>query len=245
MKKIVILISLLALAVGCDAPQRTRAPGTYVNGNSLNNTTNASGSFNSSGSNSGSGNTTGSTNTGGTSSTPGFENCDLSNKYQSIDVGFFGICQSTQDETQLKFQTSLSSTSVRICMIPTYKDSSGSSTWIGQPQCTYTTAGQAVSGKLYKDRQGFTTYPLNGVIVMKEPLLPEYFNCMQAYVNWPSNVCPQGPTNSYCAYWIPRCPYKSQTNAQCDQEGRNYMASVCNQFKSQYSNSYSDIRLKN
>lgn len=248
MKKYFILLSLLALVAGCDAPQRTRAPSTYVNGNSLgDNPSNASGSFNSSGSGSSSGSQSGSSSGSGSgtpNSTPGFENCDLSDKYHSIDVGYFGICQSTQDETQLRFKTSLSSSSVRICLIPTYKDASGSSTWIGQPQCTYTTAGQVVSGKLYKDRNGFSTYPMNGVIVMKEPLLPQYFNCMQAYVNWPVNVCPNGPSNSYCAYWIPRCPYKAQTNAQCDMEGRNYMAQVCNQFKSQYSNSYSDIRLK-
>ncbi len=242
MKKYLILLSLLAL-VGCDAPQRTRAPSTYVNGNSLNDPTNTSGNFNTSGSSSGS--TTGTSTGGTTTTTPGFENCNVAqDKYHTIDLGYFGICQSTQDETSLKFRTSLSSTSVRCCMSPADKDSSGSSTWIGQPQCTYTTAGQVVSGKVYKDRSGFTSYPLNGVIVMKEPLLPEYFNCMQGYTNWPGNVCASGPNNSYCSYWIPRCPYGSKTNAACDAEGRNYMASVCNQFKTQYSNSYADIKLK-
>jgi len=246
MKNYLILFSLLALVAGCDAPQRTRAPSTYVNGNSLNNTSNASGNFSSAGSSSGStsGSSTGTT-TGGSTS-PGFETCNISqDRYHTIDIGFFNICQSTQDETAMKFRTSLASTSVRTCIIPTYKDASGSSTWIGQPQCTYTTAGQVVSGKLYKDRNGFTSYPLNGAIVMKEPLLPQYFNCMQGYSNWPGNACPNGASTSYCAYWLPRCPYGSKSNAQCDTEGRNYMASICNQFKNQYSNSYLDINLKN
>ncbi len=247
MKKYLILLSLLVLVAGCDAPQRTRAPSTYVNGSSLNDPNNTSGNFTTSGSSSGStsGSSTGSS-TGGTNpSNPGFENCNVAeDKYHTIDIGYFGICQSTLDETSLKFRTSLSSTSVRTCLIPTYKDNSGSSTWIGQPQCTYTTAGQVVSGKVYKDRNGFTSYPLNGVIVMKEPLLPEYFNCMQGYTNWPGNACPQGASNSYCAYWLPRCPYGSKSNAQCDTEGRNYMASICNSFKSRYSNSYLDIKLK-
>jgi hypothetical protein len=244
MKKYLLLLSLMALVAGCDAPQRTRAPSTYVNGNSLSDTTNASGSFSSSGSSSGS---TAGTSTGGTTTTtsPGYENCNIAeDKYHTIDIGYFNICQSTLDETSMKVRTSLTSTSVRTCIIPTYKDSSGSSTWIGQPQCTYTTAGQVVSGKLYKDRSGFTSYPLNGAIVMKEPLLPEYFNCMQAYTSWPGSACPSGATTSYCAYWLPRCPYGSKSNAQCDTEGRNYMASICNQFKTQYANSYLDIKLK-
>lgn len=246
MKNYLILLSLLALVAGCDAPQRTRAPSTYVNGNSLSDTSNASGNFSSAGSASGSssGSSSGTT-SGGTTTTPGYANCDITqDKYHTIDIGYFNICQSTQDETAMKLRTSLTSTSVRTCIIPTYKDASGSSTWLGQPQCTYTTAGQVVSGKLYKDRNGFTSYPLNGAIVMKEPLLPEYFNCMQGYSNWPGNVCSGGATNSYCAYWLPRCPYGAKSNAQCDTEGRNYMASICNQFKSKYSNSYLDINLK-
>lgn len=242
MKKYIILLSLLAL-VGCDAPQRTRAPSTYVNGNSLGNPSNTSGNFTSSGSGSGQ-MTTGSSTGGGSVTAPGYTHCDVTqNKYHTIDLGYFGLCQNSQDETEIKFQTSIGSSSVRVCLIPTYKDASGSSTWLGQPQCTYTSAGQVLTGKLFKDRSGFSSYPLNGVIVMKEPLLPEYFNCMQAYVNWPGNIC-NGPANSYCSYWIPRCPSGSRTNAACDAEGRNYMANICNQFKTQYSNSYVDIKLK-
>jgi hypothetical protein len=176
-----------------------------------------------------------------TTNTPGFESCDLTHKYQTPDIGWFGICQSTQDETLFKFRPSVTSTSIRTCLIPTYKDANGSSTYIGNPQCTYTTSNQIVQGKLYKDRSGFSNYPLNGVIVMKEPLLPEYINCMHAYVNWPSNVCPSGGANPYCAYWLPRCPYGSKSNAQCDAEGRSYMGNICTSFKTKYGNSYVDI----
>jgi hypothetical protein len=244
MEKFFISFLLMVLAYGCDAPQRTAAPPIYVNGNSLANPSNASGSFNTSGSSSG---TVPNNSSGGSAvvTTTGFESCNITeDKYRTMDIGNFNICQSTQDETVLKLRTALPSTSIRICIIPTYKDNSGSSTWIGQPQCTYTASGQIVSGKLYKDRNGFTSYPLNGAIVMKEPLLPEYFNCMQAYTNWPGNLCTNGTTNSYCSYWLPRCPYGPKSNAQCDMEGRNYMASICNNFKTKDSNSYLDIKLK-
>ena len=243
MKNKILLLSLLAFVTACDAPQRTRAPQTYVTGNNVENPSNSSGNFQPSTTGSaGGGSTTGSTSGG---SGPGFESCNISaDTYQTVDIGFFNVCQSTQTETLFKFRTSLTSTSVRICLIPTYKESNGSSTYIGQPQCTYTTAGQVVSGQLVKDRPGFTSYPLNGVIVMKEPLLPEYFACMQGYVNWPANVCQSGSSPSYCSYWQPRCPYGARSNASCDAEARNYMASICNSFKSRYGNSYSDIRTR-
>lgn len=241
MKNMLLLIPLLVVLTGCDAPQRTRAPSTWINGESLGNTNQTGGTL-----------TPGNQQTGGTGSggstsvttTPGFESCDLSQKYHTIDIGYFGVCQSTQDEKQIKFNPSLTSQSIRTCLIPTYKEANGSSTYIGQPQCTYTTSNQVVSGQLYKDRPGFSTYPLNGLIVMKEPLLPEYINCMQGYVNWPRNVCPNGGTTSYCAYWLPRCPYGGRSNQSCDAEARNYMTNICTQFKTKYSNSYIDIRLK-
>lgn len=239
MKRLLCSLTLLSLLSACDAPQRTRAPQTWVNGNTLENPTNQSGTLTG-----GSSTGTPSTGTDGTA-TSGFQNCDLSTKHHTIDIGWFGICQSTVDETLIKFKPSVTSTSVRTCLIPTYKSQDQSSTYIGQPQCTFTTANTVIQGKLYKDRNGFQSYPLNGVIVMKEPLLPEYFSCMQAYLNWPANVCPSGASNSYCAYWIPRCPYGAKTaNGLCTTEANTYMNQVCSAFKTKYSNSYIDIRLK-
>jgi hypothetical protein len=244
MKTKLILFTLLFWVVSCDSPQRSRLPSTYVSG--VEQTDTSTGGFvpdnlsdsTTSGSTSGSGS--------GSQNQAGFENCDLSQKYHTIDIGYFGLCQNSKDETVFKFKPSLTSTGVRTCLIPTWFDSSsnGSSTYIGQPQCTYTTSNQTVTGQLVKNRSGFENYQLNGVIVMKEPLLPEYFNCMQGYVNWPRNICPSGASNTYCAYWLPRCPQGVQSNAACSGEGQNYMASVCNQFKQKYSNSYISIKLK-
>lgn len=240
MKKYFSLLVLMFVLAGCDSPQRTRSPSNFVTANGFGNTSTG---FNPSNptqpgtipTNPGSGSGV---------TTPGFEVCDLSDKYHTIDIGFFGLCQSSQDETLFKFRPSMTSTSVRTCLIPTYKDAQGASTYIGNPQCTYTTSNQVVTGNLYKNRNGFQTYPLNGVIVMKEPLLPEYMACMNGYVAWPQNVCPQGPNTSYCAYWIPRCPAGGRSNAQCDTEAKNYMSNICNSFKSRYSNSYIDIRTR-
>jgi hypothetical protein len=235
---------LLFLIASCDSPQRGRMPVNYVNSGSLNDpyfpgTT--TGTTN--------GGTTTGTSTGGTTGSNtgsnGFENCDITPKYQTADIGLFGVCQNKLDETFFKFNPTLTLTSVRVCMIPTYKDQSGNSTYIGQPQCTFTTQGSVIQGRLVKDRQGYQNHPLNGMIVMRENLLPEYFGCMQAYTSWPLNACPQGAANSYCAYWLPQCgSYGAKTSANCDSGARAYMNSLCSQFKSKYSSAYVDITLK-
>jgi hypothetical protein len=240
-KKLLILMNILSvmfLTSSCDAPRRTRAPTQFMNGEQ-NNSSFQDPYYNSE---------TRFTGTPPSTETPvnnGFEGCDLSNKFYTTDIGHFGICQSTLNETILKFRSSLTSTTIRTCLIPTYKDSTGASTYIGNPQCTFTNGGQVIEGRLFKDRNGYTNYPINGVIVMKEPLLPEYINCMHAYSNWPGKNCPGGTaTSSYCQYWIPRCPMGGKSNPTCDVEARNYMTQVCTNFKSKYTNAYADIRLK-
>jgi hypothetical protein len=246
MKKIFLASLLLVLIYGCDSPQRTRAPSNWVNGNSFgtNNTTLSPGNGFSPGGTSGT--TPGSPSTSNPlgSSGPGFETCDISDRYHTIDIGFFGLCQNSMDESLFKFKPSLTSTNVRTCLIPTFKEANGASTYLGNPQCTYTNSNQIIEGKLIKDRPGFNTYPINGVIVMNEPLVPEYIGCMQGYVNWPRNICPNGATTAYCGYWLPRCPYGGRTNPSCDLEAKNYMSQICNGFKSRYGNSYIDIRVK-
>jgi hypothetical protein len=247
MKKLWIYLIIFHTIVACDAPQRTRAPVTYLNGNSMSsqdNPGNQSGQNGSSLSSSPFSTNSSTTSPSPETSQPGFAQCDLSEKYHTIDIGFFGVCQSTEDETQVKIKTSLAHSSIRICLIPTYKDQSGSSTYIGQPQCTFTSAQQVITGKLFKDRQGFSQHSLNGIIVMKEPLLNEYFSCMQAFVNWPNNTCANPSNPQYCNFWKPRCPYGGPTNIACDTEAKNYMSIICNGFKTKYKNAYADIRLK-
>jgi hypothetical protein len=244
MKTLLMIISTLCLVASCDAPQRTRAPVEYISGNGAQTQGMGNAFLGTNGVTSGS--TTGVPTTGSPDTSPGFENCDLTQKYQTIDIGFFGICRSTQDETTIKFRPSLTiqAPSPRVCLIPTYRDANGSSTYIGNPQCTFTTSNVVVQGKLYKDRSDFQNYPLNGVIVMREPLLAEYISCMHGYVNWPGNACTGGATSRYCSNWPNVCPYGARTNPQCDIEARNYMAGLCNGFKTKYGNAYIDISLR-
>lgn len=197
--------------------------------------------------------TTGTTNPSTGATDANFPSCDLSGRYHTVDVGYFGLCQSTVNETLFKVKFSMT-TSVRNCLIPTYKGSDGSSTYIGQPQCTLVNqADEVIQGSLYKNRQGWENTTLNGVIVLKEPLLPEYFNCMNAYSNWrPQTSCPSGPNASpkcynlyyYCPQGVPQGTYSYGPVQDCKTEASNYMSYLCNSFKSKYSSSYLDIRTK-
>jgi hypothetical protein len=227
MKKVILLMCLILLTTSCDNPQRTRLSTTVNNGNGLAQpngpTTNPWGT-------STTGTVTGGTTgtTSGTTSTkpPGFENCDISPSHlYAAGVNWMGICQSTLDETSIAVQPTVTDTA-RTCLIPTYKDNTGSSTYLGQPQCFAPQANSVTMGKLYKTRSGFTGSPINGLMVMKEVSLGAYFTCMDAYITFAH----------------PSCPYGAKTNAYCDQMARASMTTKCNNFKADHS--YIDVCLK-
>jgi hypothetical protein len=225
MKRTLLSLSLLLIATACDSPQRNRMP-TYINtGNGLGTPTTTT-TTNPWGTNTTNGGTTGSSS--GTTTTPrpaGFENCDITPKYYASAINYIGICQSTLDETSIAVKTTVAD-SARTCFIPTYKDGSGSSTYLGQPQCFAPQANVVTMGQLFKTRPGFTASPLNGVMVMKEAALGAYFTCMDAFIT----------------FTHPQCPNGANTNAYCNQMARSIMTTKCNNFKAD--NSYIDIRLK-
>jgi hypothetical protein len=243
--KIIFLTLSVFLLASCDQPQRNRLSNTIIPGaanpvstsqpwgNPFNNTT---------------GGMTGATTAGATGGTtgstrpPGFENCDLSQKYYASTINYMGICQSTLDETSVAISSSVSD-AIRTCLIPTYKDNAGSSTYLGQPQCYAPVANQVMMGKLYRTRNGFSNLAINGVMVMKEGSLTAYFTCMDAYVSFPRSMCPNGPQTSQSCYQLyVTCPNGAQTSPNCDQIARSAMNTKCNDFKAIHS--YIDIRLR-
>ena len=169
--------------------------------------------------------TTGSSGGGATTTKlPGFENCDITAKYYAAEINYLGICQSSLDETSVAVNSTVSD-SARTCMIPTHKDQSGNSAYLGGPQCFAPQAGVITMGQLSKTRSGFTNSTLNGLMVMKESSLTAYFTCMDAYIT----------------FTHPSCPYGANTNSTCAQMANASMATICNNFKAGHS--YIDIRL--
>ena len=160
----------------------------------------------------------------------GFSACDITPKYYAAAFGYMGVCQSSADETifKVKPSTTIQAPAAQVCLIPTYKDSTGSSVYIGQPQCTYTNANTVITGKLYKNRTGYESYPATGLIVIQKTAMNDYLTCMNAYINYVS----------------PACPYGYSTNATCAAAANTYRNNICSTFKSTYASSYVDIRLK-
>ncbi|MFL5784845.1 MAG: hypothetical protein ACJ76H_09565 [Bacteriovoracaceae bacterium] len=216
----ILIFSLLLIAVGCDTPTRSRFP--TATGNGLAAPTDGGLTPLDP---SKSGTTTGTT-TGGTTQT-GFENCNLTTRSTTADLGSVGVCKSSQDETLVRFVTSMANTTTRTCLIPTYKDQSGNTTYLGDPQCTFTDAEKVYTGRLYKNRQGTSSYPVTGVMIMKETLLVDYFKCMDAYISYINYYCPAAPTYPPCV-----------TGASQSRD------SLCNYFKQKYPNSYLDLYLR-
>ena len=230
-----LILATLFIIAGCDVPSAQRRQIFQTPGS--NSVTAPNGAVG----------TTGTPSTGITTPVPtvnnatsgaGFENCSLAPKFSNMSLGSMGFCQSSSDETQIKFTTTSSDSTSRTCIFPTYKDSTGSSTYLGDPQCTYTVASKIYLGKLYKNRQGFESYPLNGIIIMKEELLPGYVQCMQA-VAWynQSGKCSTEPNYQSCSQ-------QYGTSACCRSFATNYQGQVCNTFKSNFANQYVDLRLK-
>lgn len=202
------ILTALMIVAGCDTPTRSRFPTTIGSGN----TQTAPGfDFTSGGTSPG---TTPGTQTPSTD--PGFETCTLTKNHQTADLGNLGICQNTQNEAKIRFVSSLGDSTRRTCLIPTYKDQSGNSMYLGEAQCTYTEAEKVYTGTVIKNRPGVGSYPITGVMVMKENLLPEYFECM----NFIQKYCPNAPTY-----------------APCVQARNNY----CQNFKMKYPNNYLDL----
>ncbi len=240
MKTIVTCLLLMTFFTACDAPQRTRSIG-----NSFGNGLNYSGTEGSQTTGSLGGTTTGSTSgsttagttsgttSGNTSTLPqDFSACNTGTPFYSAGIGYTSLCQSTSNESSIRVMFTSADQELGTCLIPTYKDTTGSSMYLGQPQCTLHTANQVIYGSLPKTRVGFTQYPINGAMVMKRSSLSAYFSCMDAYVSFGT-----------AAYPVSGCPYGAQTSPACHQAAQNYMNSLCSQFRAQHS--YMDIRLKN
>lgn len=241
MKTLCASVLLLLLATACDSPQRNRLASAVNTGNGLGQPTGTTSNPWGTGTtgNMGGGTTGGA---GTPAKPPGFENCDITAKYYAAGINYMGICQSTLDETSVAVHSTVAD-SARTCMIPTFKDGSGSSTYLGGPQCYTPQAGVVSIGQLPKTRVGFTDRVLNGVMIIKEASITAYYKCMDFYINFPGNQCPNGPsTNAYCSQTYQQCPNGANTNSYCAQQARNYMAVDCNNFKANHA--YLDIRLK-
>lgn len=209
-----LILSLLVIVAGCDTPTRSRFPGTSSSSQIADPFTSTPGT----------GSVTPTTPTTPTTPvTPGFENCNLTKSRSTADLGAIGVCRSSLNELQVRFVSSASNTSRRTCLIPLSRDAQNRSVYLGDPQCTYTEAEKVYTGQLYK-HSAKSNLTMNGVAIMLDNVLVDYFACKDAYVKYISYYCPGNPNY-----------------APCVQAANNYSNQMCGLLVTKYPNNFLEV----
>lgn len=152
----------------------------------------------------------------------GFESCNTNYQYYGgSPIGYFALCQNTDNETKYKLKMKSSDSSVGTCFVPVHIQSNGNSFKLGPAQCVHNEAAKLYNMTLYKER----TENINGVMVIKANALNAYMQCMTAKVDYIS------------AY--PNCQYSSA----CLSAANQYANTVCTNFVNSYRNYYKQISL--
>jgi hypothetical protein len=238
MNQLLKLFIVTYLITACDAPVKTRVPtapsynnisgqGVVDNGVNVNNNNNNTGSGGSTGNNG--------------SSEPGYENCDLSLQFSGGSLGYFGICQNTQDERKFKAVFAQSNTS-GTCFVPVYIQNGGSSYKLGIAECVHNQANTNYFMTLNKEMMPPTfSYPrseqINGVMVIQSSSVNAYMGCMNAKADYfvaTYGCCYQQVQYSGRLYCL-------QTNPQCESAANSYANNVCNSFVQNHSNKYRQV----
>ena len=118
-------------------------------------------------------------------------------------IGSYTACKETgSNRVHIQFQTA--HTDAQVCLFPTYN--SGSNVFhIGEPRCVHaTTAFSIYPVDLYINRTGFTSYPITGVMIMKDKSF---------FYPWPYNSYLYSP-DAYvqCEDWLYRTGDPSYCN---------------------------------
>jgi hypothetical protein len=101
----------------------------------------------------------------------GFQNsghAHLSPTESSASEGAFTICQSRTNETIIYLQLKASINDAQVCVFPTY-EADGKSVYLGEPRCLLAQSPKTIyKVNLLKNRSGYSSYPVTGVMVMKD-----------------------------------------------------------------------------
>ncbi len=151
-----------------------------------------------------------------TNITAGFDNCNLAYQYYNSFIGHFGICQSSQVDTQFKIKIAQADAVEGNCFVPTYIMPDGTSYKLGRAECVRNEADKEYDMTLSKER----SETINGVMVIKYNALGPYMDCMNAKVNF-----------------LTAFPNYPEADANI------YAANVCSQFVNTFRNYYIQVKL--
>lgn len=94
----------------------------------------------------------------------------------ATEIGEVSVCPSLSNELQLTYRPSIGDTTTATCLIPTYIQADGRSTYLGEPVCVYHNAGALRQYTFVKTR--YLSSPVNGVMIMKQDIVASYFQCL-------------------------------------------------------------------
>ena len=153
----------------------------------------------------------------------GFEDCNLGYQYYGgSNIGSFGLCQNSMNESEFKIKMANQDLSVGTCFVPVHIVNGGNSYKLGIAECVHNRAGQIYNMILTKER----SEPINGVMVIKAgSAINAYMSCMSAKVDYMRS--------------IPNCQFSQQCMYQADQ----YANQICTQFVGTFSTFYKQVNL--
>ncbi len=243
MKLLTLLTLLSFFLVSCDAPVRTRVPTdeTLTKGGidtaSQNEDEGDDGDD-------GTGNDGNGNNGNNQNEEPGYEDCAyLTPQFNGGSIGYFGVCQNSNDERGHKAIFAESSTQ-GTCFVPIHIQNSGNSFKLGRAECVHNQANKNYYMTLTKELvpPNFS-YPrpekINGVMVIKATSLNAYMGCMNSKEDF--FISTQG-----CCYNQVYNPSTGRNNCinpnpQCDQAANNYANNVCNAFVQAHTDNYRQV----
>ena len=159
--------SVVAVVTGSDSNTSTTQPSDLVDTNSFATTT-----------------ATASSSSTSTTVTAGYEHCNFNDySYYVSTIGSVIACQNSSTKTKVEVKINQTNTTEMTCFIPTYRDSSGSSFYIGPAQCLYHNADTIYEGTFTIDRYGYSSSQFNALMIMQYGLTDDYFNCMLGYTS--------------------------------------------------------------
>lgn len=97
-----------------------------------------------------------------------YSNAHLAADESNSSEGGYSVCQSSTTETDVYLQLKTPITGHQLCVIPTYHSGSNS-VYVGEPRCLYVRSSTSIyKVSLIKNRVGYTSYPITGVMIMRD-----------------------------------------------------------------------------
>ena len=131
------------------------------------------------------------TQTGQTSAPAGYGHCLFDTNVFTKNEEFLNkidLCQSQTTSREVIIRTNVTSTTRKICVVPTTRDIYNNSFYIGDANCDYLQANTyyKITLNVYN---GYESYPLNGAMVMFQDRLQSYTDCIIDQTQNKQSIC--------------------------------------------------------